>query len=89
MKKWRIFKKVKDEIKIKLSTPEDITDFIGTVTAFHDDVDLIDGSNIIDAKSLVGVCSLDRNKILTVRLLSNNAEAIEEFSQFMERFKVK
>lgn len=89
MKLWRIFKKVKNEIKIKLKTPEDITDFIGVVTTFHDDVDLIDGSKIIDAKSLIGVCTLDRNKVLSVRLLSDNAEAIEEFSWLMERFKVE
>lgn len=80
---------MKNEIKIKLGTPEDIADFMGIVTAFYDDVDLIDGSNVIDAKSLIGVCTLDRNKLLTVRLLSNNAEAIEEFSQLMERFKVE
>ena len=80
---------MKNEIKIKLSTPEDISSFMETVMAFYDDVDLIDGSNIIDAKSLIGVCSLDRSKILKVRLLSNNAEAIEEFAKLMERFKVK
>ena len=80
---------MKNEIKIKLKTPEDITDFIGVVTAFHDDVDLIDGSKVIDAKSLIGVCSLDRNKVLKVRLLSDNTEAINEFAWLMERYEVK
>jgi len=80
---------VKNEIKIKLSTPEDISSFIETVIAFHDDVDLIDGSKVIDAKSLIGVCSLDRNKVLKVRLLSDNTEAINEFSWLMERYEVK
>jgi len=80
---------VKNEIKIKLSTPEDISSFIETVIAFHDDVDLIDGSKVIDAKSLIGVCSLDRNKVLKVRLLSDNTEAINEFAWLMERYEVK
>ena len=80
---------MKNEIKIKLSTPEDISNFMETVMAFHDDVDLIDGSKVIDAKSLIGVCSLDRNKVLKVRLLSDNTEAINEFAWLMERYEVK
>ena len=37
---------MKNEIKIKLSTPEDISSFMETVMAFHDDVDLIAVSSI-------------------------------------------
>lgn len=80
---------MKNEIKIKLSTPEDISSFMDTVMAFYDDVDLIDGSKVIDAKSLIGVCSLDRNKVLKVRLLSDNAEAVSEFALLMEKYEVK
>ena len=80
---------MKNEFKIKLSTADDVFDFIDTVAVFYNDIDLIDGSNIIDAKSLVGVCALDRNKILKVKILTDDIEAIEEFSCFIERYKVK
>lgn len=80
---------MKNEIKIKLGTAEDISAFMEVVLKFHDDIDLIDGSTVIDAKSLVGVCSLGREKILKVRILSDNPEAVSEFSWLMERFKVK
>lgn len=80
---------MKNEIKIKLRTPEDIVDFVSIVLNFHDDIDVVDGSKIVDAKSLVGVCALARGKEVVVRILTENYEAIEEFKWLLRRFEVK
>lgn len=78
-----------NEIKVKLNTPEDIIDFTSIVLNFNDDVDVIDGSNVVDAKSLVGVCSLAKGKEVVVRILTNNCEAIKEFKWLLRKFEVK
>lgn len=78
-----------NEIKVKLNTPEEIIDFVGMVLKFYADVDIIDGSKVIDAKSLVGVCALAKGKEVVVRILSNDFEAVEEFKWVLRRFEVK
>lgn len=78
-----------NEIKIKLNTPEDIISFTDIVLHFNDDIDVVDGSKVVDAKSLMGVCALAQGKEVIVRILSNNIEAIDEFKLLMRRFEVK
>lgn len=50
---------------IKLSTIEDIRKFVDTVTRRDYDIDLSSGRYVVDAKSIMGIFSLDlMNKIL-------------------------
>lgn len=78
-----------NEVKVKLNTPDDIINFSNIILKFNDDVDVVDGSKIVDAKSLMGVCALAQGKEVIVRILSNNIEAIDEFKLLMRRFEVK
>ena len=77
-----------NEIKIKLNTPEDIINFTDIVLKFSDDIDVVNGSKVIDAKSLLGVWALAQGKEVTVRILSNDIEAVNEFKLLMRRFEV-
>ena len=78
-----------NEIKIKLNTPEDIISFTDIVLHFNDDIDVVDGSKVVDAKSLMGVCALAQGKEVTVRILTDNYESIEEFKWLLRKFEVK
>lgn len=78
-----------NEVKVKLNTPDDIINFSNIILKFNDDVDVVDGSKVVDAKSLMGVCALAQGKEVIVRILSNNIEAIDEFKLLMRRFEVK
>lgn len=78
-----------NEVKVKLITPDDIINFSNIVLQFNDDIDVIDGSKVVDAKSLMGVCALAQGKEVVVRILSDNVEAIVEFKLLMRRFEVK
>ncbi len=44
---------------IRLSTIEDVRNFVNAVTACEYDVDLASGRYIVDAKSIMGIFSLD------------------------------
>lgn len=44
---------------IKLNTLEEVRKFVNTVTAFEGDIDLKSGRYTVDAKSIMGIFSLD------------------------------
>ncbi len=46
-------------MKIRLSTINDVKDFVNAVTLCDYDVDLVSGKYVIDAKSIMGILSLD------------------------------
>lgn len=46
-------------LMIKLSTLEDVRKFVNTVTAFDGEIDLKSGRYTVDAKSIMGIFSLD------------------------------
>ncbi len=58
-------------VSIRLSTMNDVKDFVGTVTKFNCDFDLLSGRFIVDAKSIMGIFSLDLSKPLALKI---NAE---------------
>ncbi len=76
------------KIKIKLTTPELIAEFINTCSKYECDINLYDGRNIIDAKSLIGVLAIAQGKPLEVRAISSNKSVISSFIGDMKKFEV-
>ena len=66
------------ERKIRLKSVEDAKNFVKVTTGCDFDVDLCDNSIIIDAKSIIGVLSMDLRHVLMVRYYGEN-EALEAF----------
>lgn len=64
------------EIKIKLSNVQDIREFANIVILADYDVDLVQGRYVIDAKSIMGIFSLDLLSPITLVAHSENAEAL-------------
>ena len=54
------------EISIKLSNVQDIREFVNLVILADYDVDLVQGRYVIDAKSIMGIFSLDLLSPITV-----------------------
>jgi len=46
-------------VDIKLSSIEDVRNFVNIVTKYDIDIDLASGRYIVDAKSIMGIFSLD------------------------------
>lgn len=53
-----------------LKTLEDIKDFVSKVSRCPYDVDLLSGRYVIDAKSIMGIFSLDLDKPIYIRIHS-------------------
>ncbi len=47
------------DVKIRLSSIQDVRTFVDTVTKYNIDVDLSSGRYVVDAKSIMGIFSLD------------------------------
>ena len=62
------------ERKIRLKSVEDAKNFVKVTTGCDFDVDLYDNSIVIDAKSILGVLSLDLRHVLVVSYNGENEE---------------
>ncbi|MCM1045260.1 MAG: HPr family phosphocarrier protein [Candidatus Gastranaerophilales bacterium] len=75
-------------IKIKLLTPELIADFINICSKYECDINLYDGRNIVDAKSLIGVFAMAQGKPLEVQAITSDENVVTSFIEDMKKFKV-
>ena len=67
--------------KIAINTINDVKNFVNIVTKYDYDVDIISGRYAIDAKSIMGIFSLDLSKDLVLHIHSDNC------SDFLEEIK--
>lgn len=63
------------ELKIKLTNVKDIRDFVNQVILVDYEVDLVQGRYTIDAKSIMGIFSLDLLSPITLVAHSDNTDA--------------
>lgn len=61
---------------IKLSQIQDVYDFVALVTAFDGDADIVCGRYRVNAKSVMGIFSLDLTKPLNLEILRGNADKL-------------
>ena len=74
-------------IKIKLKY-EDLKEFIKITTSFEPNIDMIKDRYVIDAKSLLGVLSLDFTQPTMVVIHSVNEDEIVRFYDAMKIFAI-
>ena len=64
------------ELKIKLTNVQDIRNFVNEVILVDYDVDLIQGRYVIDAKSIMGIFSLDLLSPIDLVAHTENADKL-------------
>lgn len=69
-------------LKIKLDTTDDIKEFLNETVKIKSDVDLIKGSRIVDAKSTIGVMTLDLSDPVEIAIHSENKDLLELFKKW-------
>lgn len=72
------------EMKVILSNVQDVRDFVNTVVLLDYEVDLAQGRYLIDAKSIMGIFSLDLLSPITVVA---HTEYADDFFAKLEKFK--
>ncbi|MCI8597130.1 MAG: HPr family phosphocarrier protein [Lachnospiraceae bacterium] len=71
------------ERRIKLTT-EDVKEFVNSANRCEFDVDVFYNRILIDAKSILGVLSMDLNNVLTVKYHGENGD----FERMLAKFSV-
>ena len=74
--------------KIRLSTPQMVSDFINVCSKYDCDINLYDGKNILDAKSLIGVFAIAQGKVIEVQAVTSNEDTVVNFIKDMKKFEV-
>ena len=71
-------------IKISLSSINDVRDFVDVVRKYDMEIDLSSGRYVVDAKSIMGIFSLDLLKPITLTAYSDNTEKLfEELDKYV------
>ena len=67
-------------VKVSLNTVDKVKSFVNTVNQLDSDFDLISGRYVIDAKSIMGIFSLDLSKPidLNIHAEDTNVDAVLE-----------
>jgi phosphotransferase system HPr-like phosphotransfer protein len=60
---------------ILLKSINDVKDFVNISNKYNFDIDLTSGRYIVDAKSIMGIFSLDLSKAIKVEVRSDNSNA--------------
>ena len=73
-------------INIKLQTIEDVRDFVNVVSTSTIDIDLSSGRYVVDAKSIMGIFSLD---LLKPVALTAHCDDCDELFERLKKYTVE
>lgn len=72
-------------LTIQLSSIQDVREFVDVVTRYDMEIDLTSGRYIVDAKSIMGIFSLDLMKPIGMTIHSDDcAELLNAVSKFVK-----
>lgn len=72
-------------VQISLNSIDKVKSFVNLITKFNYDFDLISGRYVIDAKSIMGIFSLDLSKPiqLNIHMEEDDAEVMKALEPFL------
>ncbi len=74
-------------VKISLNSIDKVKAFVNDVTKFDSDFDLVSGRYVIDAKSIMGIFSLDLSKNIDLNIHSE--ESMDSILQILKPYIVE
>ena len=74
-------------VQISLNSIDKVTSFVNSITQFDFDFDLISGRYVIDAKSIMGIFSLDLSK--PIELAIHSEANIDEIMEVIKPYLVE
>jgi len=77
------------DVFIRLQSPETVQAFVNTVAGMNGNFDLISGMYILDARSLMGIFSLNLQKPIKLRIYNDTRQNCEQLRRFIVRNRVK
>lgn len=76
------------KVMISLSSIDDVKVFVNEINMLPFDADLVSGRYTVDAKSIMGIFSLNLSQPIELVIHSDNKDACEKFINKIASFKV-
>lgn len=73
-------------VNINLNNVNKVKEFVNITSQFEGDVDLVSGRYVIDAKSIMGIFSLDLSKTIQLNINSNDNDAISNYIKSIDKY---
>ncbi len=70
-------------IKILIDSVEKVKKFSSIISKEHMDCELIEGVHILDAKSIMGIFSLDLKEPIQLKIYSDDKEILNKLKEFI------
>ena len=74
-------------VKVLLNSIDKVKAFVNDITKFDTDFDLVSGRYVIDAKSIMGIFSLDLSK--TIDLTIHDTDKLEEVLSVLKPYRAE
>ena len=72
-------------VKISLNSIDKVKSFVNTIARYDEDFDLVSGRYVIDAKSIMGIFSLDLSKQINLNIhgSSDDSDVLEALKPYI------
>ena len=74
-----------EDVYVNLSTPSIVQKFVKTITKLEGEFELISGKYILDARSLMGIFSMDITKPIHLRVYNGSDENMTALNPYLAR----
>lgn len=74
---------------ISINTIDKVKRFVNLTNRCEADVDIVSGRLLVDAKSIMGIFSMDLTRPMTLRVHESNIEKLEEYKKLFEEFIIE
>lgn len=71
------------EVYVNIDSVEKVTKFVSILNQHEGHFDMVEGSYIIDAKSLMGIMTMDLSKPKKLVVIGDEHDALEDISEFV------
>lgn len=75
-------------VQISLNSIDKVKSFVNAITQFETDFDLISGRYVIDAKSIMGIFSLDLSKPIDLAINADSQANMDEILEILKPYMV-
>lgn len=75
-------------VQINLNSIEKVKSFVNEITKFDAEFDLVSGRYVIDAKSIMGIFSLDISKPIDLNIHADSDAELKEIMNAIEAYLV-
>lgn len=67
-----------NEMMITFKSPDEILEFVNTVSKYEFDMDMKKGRFVVDAKSIIGIMNMGLNSGIRLQMYSDNCDELKK-----------